>query len=120
MELIDPNFCFCLSSLSFIHIVFLCIIGEYIDNFTDVTVLFLSFFLVSIFLYNSWFVWFVFLFRCGGGGVGSGVLLIQIRKLLTQFIKNFFLFALVTTKNCNVIWVVFHIPAKVLNIALLL
>ena len=71
MELIDPNFCFCLSSLSFIHIVFLCIIGEYIDNFTDVTVLFLSFFLVSIFLYNSWFVWFVFLFRCGGGG-GSG------------------------------------------------
>lgn len=53
MELFDPNFCFCLSSLSFIHIVFLCIIGEYIDNFTDITVLFLSFFSVSIFLYNS-------------------------------------------------------------------
>ena len=67
MELIDPNFCFCLSSLSFIHIVLLCIIGEYIDNFTDITVLFLSFFLVSIFLYNSWFV---FLFRCGGGEWG--------------------------------------------------
>ena len=49
MELFDPNFCFCLSSLSFIHIVFLCIIGEYIDIFTDIKVLFLSFFLVSIF-----------------------------------------------------------------------
>ena len=69
MELIDPNFCFCLSSLSFIHIVFLCIIGEYIDNFTDITVLFLSLFLVSIFLYNSWFV---FLFSCGGGEWGVG------------------------------------------------
>ena len=53
MELIDPNFCFCLSNLSFIHIVFLCIIEEYIDNFTDITILFLSFFLVFIFLYNS-------------------------------------------------------------------
>ena len=53
MELIDPSFCFCLSSLSFIHIVFLCIIGEYIDNFTDITVLFLSFFLFPFFLYNS-------------------------------------------------------------------
>ena len=60
MELIDPNFCFCLSSLSFIHIVFLCIIGEYIDNFTDITVLFLSFFLVCVFV-SLW---------GGGGGVG--------------------------------------------------